>query len=334
MSRVDDDRDAARIAAKQLEARRAEEQKKTGKANQNNAFSKMVAQQKSAAQQSQAHQTEAQNAGRSAIAMLLEQAEGPASGQSLQKQHATSSQEAASFKGRLGEKENDGRVHHDSRSAGKQGEEVKQHADSNTAQQTSAKGADVGTASRRTESRAADAKKGRDALGERAEASDASASSSSASGATQEKGDLKADADKGGGQQGGGKDKDKGSGAMAPGFRFNPALMAPMSVAKPKEASGSERLRKVANELAQKIVENVRIGTNALGRSEFQIDLRSNVLSGLSVKVSTHQGKIKAVFSGANKDVLKMIEEHADELKKALGERGLSLEDLVFEART
>ncbi len=333
MSRVDDEREAARLAAKQMEARRAEEQRKTSKAKENNAFSRMVAEQKKSAQNAQAQQTEAQSAAKSAIAMLLEQAEGPQSGAAMQKQHATTSQEAATFKGRLGARETEGRVHEETRSASHQGDEVKQRSDSGSASQASARGAESGSASRRSEARSADAKRGAESLSERADASDA-ASSSGRAGAMGEKGDLKADADKGGGQQGGGKDKDKGGGpAMAAGFRFNPALMAPMAVAKPKEASGSERLRKVANELAQKIVENVRVGTNASGRSEFQIDLRSNVLSGLSVKVSSHQGKISAVFSGSNKDVMKLIEEHSEALKKALADRGLSLEDLSFEAR-
>lgn len=109
--------------------------------------------------------------------------------------------------------------------------------------------------------------------------------------------------------------------------------MAPVPVAQAKEASGSERLRKVANELAQKIVERVRLGTNAAGKMEFQIDLKSNVLSGLSVRVSAKNGKISAVFQGSDKDVLKMIEEQGDALKTALGLRGLSLEDFKIEDR-
>jgi hypothetical protein len=120
---------------------------------------------------------------------------------------------------------------------------------------------------------------------------------------------------------------------MGPGFRFNPALQAPVPVAKTKEASGSERLRKVANELAQKIVEKVRIGTNAAGKTEFQIDLKGDVLAGLSVKVSAKNGKISAVFSGSNKDILKMIEEQGEALKAALGARGLTLEDFKTEDR-
>ena len=333
MSRVDDDRDAARIAAKQMEARRAEESRKTNKAKENNAFSQMVSKGKAESMQKLAQVAEQQNTAKSAIAMLLEQADGPTSGAAMQKQHASTSQEAASFKGRLGSKEVDTRVHDDSRATGHKGERAKVQSDQGTAQQSTAQSADQGASARRTDARTADAKRGGESLSERGEASDSTAAGRAGS-ASKEKGGLKADADKGGGAKQDNKDKGGSGGAMSQGFRFNPALMAPMSVAKPKEASGSERLRKVANELAQKIVENVRVGTNALGRTEFQIDLRGNVLGGLSVKISSHQGKIKAVFSGASKDVLKMIEEHGEELKKALSERGLTLEDFKVEART
>lgn len=148
---------------------------------------------------------------------------------------------------------------------------------------------------------------------------------------------IRADADAGGGKGSGGGGKDKkegGEAAAAAGFRFNPALMAPVPVAKPKDMAGSERLRAMANEIAQKIVERVRVGTNAAGNAEFQIDLRSDVLSGLSIKVSARNGKISATFSGTNREVLKLLEEQSEGLRGALGGRGLRLEDVRFEATT
>jgi flagellar hook-length control protein FliK len=97
--------------------------------------------------------------------------------------------------------------------------------------------------------------------------------------------------------------------------------------------SGSERLRKVANELAQKIVDKVRVGTNAAGKVEFQVDLRSDVLKGLSVKISSQHGKIKAVFQGSDRDVLKLVEEQKEALSQALAARGLKLDDFKVEGR-
>jgi hypothetical protein len=109
--------------------------------------------------------------------------------------------------------------------------------------------------------------------------------------------------------------------------------MAPVPVAQKNTTTGSDRLRRIATEIAQKIVERVRVGTNAAGNAEFQIDLRSNVLSGLQVKVSAKNGRISAVFSGSDKDVLKMLEEHEESLKGALQSRGLMLERFKVEAK-
>lgn len=146
---------------------------------------------------------------------------------------------------------------------------------------------------------------------------------------------IRADADAGGGKgSGGGKDKKEGgSESIAPGFRFNPALMAPVPVAKPKDTAGSERLRALATEIAQKIVDRVRVGTNAAGNAEFQIDLRGDVLSGLSIKVSARNGTISATFSGSNREVLKQLEGASEGLRSALSGRGLRLEDVRFEAK-
>jgi len=155
---------------------------------------------------------------------------------------------------------------------------------------------------------------------------------SGASAAQGKEGELKSDPDAGGGKGKGGDKKD-GGGDLGAGFRFNPALMAPVPVARPKDTGASERLRKLAMEIAQKIVEHVRVGTNAKGAAEFQIDLRSNVLSGLQIKVSGGHGKISAVFSGSDREVLKLLEENADGLKQALAGRGISLEDFKIEAK-
>jgi hypothetical protein len=182
-------------------------------------------------------------------------------------------------------------------------------------------------ASSLSQSRSSDAKAEGDAK------ADDHSSDMRAAGRAGQKGALKTDADAGGGQGGGSKDGKQGgeAGAAAAGFRFNPALMAPVPVAQPK--ANTDRLRAIANEIAQKIVEKVRVGTNGAGQAEFQIDLRSNVLSGLSIKLSAKNGKIQAVFSGRDRDVLKMIEEQSEGLKTALQSRGLKLEELRFEAR-
>jgi hypothetical protein len=333
MSRVDDDRDAARVAARLAEAKRTAEGQKSKKAAENNAFSKLVQGQKQEAQVKQDG-----NLARSAIAQMLEAAEaGHADEAKHLEQGAQGTQQESAFKSKLGTKGQEQKVQNNSRSDGKQMEQVKDQGGQELSHTANSRAADQSGNAKAAQGRSGDAKVSRERLEERKEAGEASSSSSGSTGgvsAKGEKGDIKTDSDKGGGQQGGGgKDKDGGAAAANPGFRFNPALMAPMSVSKPKEATGSERLRKVANELAQKIVEKVRIGTNAMGKTEFQIDLKGDVLSGLSVKVSAKNGKISAVFSGSDKDVLKLIEEQGEALKAALGARGLTLEDFKTESR-
>lgn len=331
MSRVEDDREAARLAAKLAEARRQEETQKTRKAQENSAFSRLVGK-----QQDQAKTTQQDNLARSAIAELLENAEaGAMSEQAAQQASQGQKGQESQFKSRLGSKAFEQKGRADGKTESSRSEQGRVSDNQGQASATQSRNADSSSSTRSAEGRRGDAKVSNESLEERKEAGD-SASAGRAAGASGKggKGDLKTDSDKGGGgQQGGGKDQKDGA-AVATGFRYNPALMAPVPVAKQKETTGSERLRKVANELAQKIVERVRVGTNAAGKVEFQVDLRSDVLAGLSVKVSASNGKITAVFQGADKDVLKLIEEHEDSLKEALKARGLSLEDLKIEART
>lgn len=332
MSRVDDDRQAARAAERQMEARRNEELQKNKRTTEGNVFKKLVGQQQTQAQvMSQKAQEKDADLGKSAIASLLEAAEAKTTDEAKGKKETQNA-----FTSRLKGKSAGENLSQVARDEGKHQDGVAESGRQVTEQGSSLVQSDKGNLARGLDARKADAKSSREALSERHESSELNATSANAGagGARGEKGDLKADADKGGGQGQGGNQKDKeGAPAMQPGFRFNPALMAPVPVAKQKDVSGSERLRKVANELAQKIVERVRVGTNAAGKVEFQIDLRSDVLKGLSVKVSSHNGKIKAVFQGSDRDVLKLIEEQKEALTQALSSRGLSLEDFKVEGR-
>jgi hypothetical protein len=54
-------------------------------------------------------------------------------------------------------------------------------------------------------------------------------------------------------------------------------------------------------------------------------------LNGLKMKVSAKNGRISAVFSGSDKDVLKMLSEQSEALKVALTGRGLTLDQFKVE---
>lgn len=335
MSRVDDDRDAARVAERLMQAKRAEESKGKDKAGAASTFSKLVQGQKTAQQQLSGQKANTQgqetaNSTRSAIAQMLGKSDekqvegGKAEGSRQDRTHTQS---------RLGSKSFEDKVQQSSSNESAATGRAKEAGDQGQMQTTSARTSDQSSSASRTEGRSADAQTSNARLEDRKESSDSAASKlGGASGSARaEKGDLKTDADKGGGQQGG---KDKGGeAAAAPAFRFNPALMAPVSVQKKNETQSSDKLRKAAAEIAAKIVERVRVGTNAMGKMEFQIDLKNDVLGGMSVKVSSKNGKISAVFSGSDKDVLKMLEEQSEALKTALGARGLTLESLKTEAK-
>jgi hypothetical protein len=324
MSRVEDDRDAARVQARLAEQKRLEETKRKEGKLADNTFAKLVGEQK---QQTQARQDG--SVARSAIAQLL--AKGEASG-ALAKKGDGARQADDGAAARQGAQGADARVRQAAGSQSRNGEVVRLKENQGQAEGMAAKLLEGGEAALRSEGRASDGVAGKKRTEERKDANDAKASGRS--GAAPQ-GELKADADKGqsgGGQQGKGGDDKKGA-ELAAGFRFNPALMAPVPVAKANSTTPSDRLRQIAAEIAQKIVERVRVGTNAAGKSEFQIDLRSNVLSGLSVKVSSSNGKIKALFSGSDRDVLKLLEDNAEALKKALSGRGLALEEFKVEVR-
>ena len=301
MSRVEDDRQAQKAVERLVQEKRLQESKSKQRQEGESAFSKLVQQQKSA----QTQQPPQQNLGKSVLARLQQEGKaGDLRGQ--QRQTGMSEGQVA---------------------GGRQSETA-------PPQMAQARKNDQGVTQTRVESRAADAKDTSKALDERGEALDKD-SDNAAMGvqARREKGPIKADAD--GGGKGGGDGKDKKDGAeAAASFRFNPALMAPVPVAKPKPTSGSERLRAIANEIAQKIVERVRVGTNAAGNAEFQIDLRNDVLKGLSIKLSARNGKIHATFSGSDREVLKMLEGQRETLKTALAGRGLTLEELRVEAKS
>ena len=100
MSRVDEDRDAARVATRLAEAKRNEEGQKTKKAAENNAVSKLVQGQKKEVQVKQEG-----NLARSAIAQLLEAAEsGHADEAKHLEQGMQGSQQESAFKSKLGSK--------------------------------------------------------------------------------------------------------------------------------------------------------------------------------------------------------------------------------------
>ncbi|HEX8704840.1 MAG TPA: flagellar hook-length control protein FliK [Myxococcaceae bacterium] len=321
MSRVEDDRQAERATQRLLQEKQLAEAKgkklKEGEA----AFSKLVQQAQPEQAKAQQRQETKQTFAQSVLQRALKESGAQENANAKQ---AGQRQETKGAQGRQETKSLDERIQSGQSSEAERLSQGRQADTARGGETSVSRKQDQQVTQTRAETREADSKADGEATSER---------NASAKSAGRSKGELKTDADSGGGGQGGNKDNKGGESAAAAGFRFNPALMAPVPVAKPKPNTGSERLRAIANEIAQKIVERVRVGTNGAGAAEFQIDLRSDVLKGLSIKLSAKNGKISAVFSGSDREVLKMIEEQSEGLKSALTSRGLKLEDLKFEAR-
>lgn len=324
MSRVEDDREAARVEARLLEQKRTEAMRKSSRVAVEDKFSRLVGAEREASRLPPPPRAPA----KSALAHALEGADGERRGAArAQGERATRAGTAARALAGL--------------DAGSRREAQEASARADGRHGAAARGTDgqlqeQQSAGRSADGRRSDARGGRERADARRREADAQGSQPGASALSE-----RAPGERnrrvgaaGSGEQSGGRGAGEGAGAGAAAtFRLNPALMEPAPVAQQRAASGSDRLRKVANELAQRIVERVRVGTNAAGRAEFQIDFRQEVLAGLSVKVSAQHGRIRAVFSGSDRRTLDLVEGHLDMLKGALAGRGLTLEDVTIEGR-
>jgi hypothetical protein len=326
MSRVEDDREAARVAEKLMLQKQQHERKTRDKDAGESAFAKLLNQGQSERSQTQAKKGETTQ--HAANRMYAEAMEHAADEVALLKREQGKDSQAQSTSRQTGQAFND-KLQSSQSAEGRQVSESRAGDQTAEGMAVAGRAEDHGAAQGTSQGRSQDARVTEERLEERGESSHQSGLGASARG----KGDLKAEKDGGGGGQQSGGDKKEGGDGMNPSFRLNPALMAPVPVAKPKDTGASSRLRALANEIAQKIVERARVGTNAVGQAEFQIDLRSNVLAGLSIKVSGGNGRIKAVFSGNDREVLKMLEEQKDGLKSALAGRGMRLEELKIDYR-
>ncbi len=127
-----------------------------------------------------------------------------------------------------------------------------------------------------------------------------------------------------------GSDDSKKEQEPAP-FRLPPAaLMEPPPIARPRNSGAS--MASATKEIIDKIVSRVMVGTNSQGFAEFRLELKSSVLKGLSIRISRKQkGKICAVFSGHDREVLSALKKSSSQLVQGLSAKGLEVEDLVFE---
>jgi flagellar hook-length control protein FliK len=116
--------------------------------------------------------------------------------------------------------------------------------------------------------------------------------------------------------------------------RQNPALHRPMEVKRPVEVQPTSRVEgMIAKEKIDSIVDQCRIGVNRAGATEMQFDLKSEVLGGLSLKVSTVDGRVYATFLADQPGVKDLVDLNAQALEKALRDRGLAIGEIKTEMK-
>lgn len=95
------------------------------------------------------------------------------------------------------------------------------------------------------------------------------------------------------------------------------------------EVKGARKPQEIPQEILDKLVEEVRVGVNAEGKSEFQIDLKEGVLQGMTLKVTAEGGKVQCNFVGGDNSAKNFIEASQGSLARALEGKGLSLDALT-----
>ena len=81
----------------------------------------------------------------------------------------------------------------------------------------------------------------------------------------------------------------------------------------------------------KEVVEAVRVGVNRAGDKEVQLDLKSNVMDGLRIKISVHEGKVLTTLEVTTIDAKNALEAHIGELKEAFQQKGLPPADVQIQ---
>jgi len=94
------------------------------------------------------------------------------------------------------------------------------------------------------------------------------------------------------------------------------------------EVKRTRKAREIPQELLDKLVQEVRVGVNAAGKTEMQIDLKEGVLQGMQLKVTSENGKVSCTFVGGDAHAKNLVESSEQRLSRALDKVGLQLESL------
>jgi hypothetical protein len=100
--------------------------------------------------------------------------------------------------------------------------------------------------------------------------------------------------------------------------------------------SGMEELKvdkALPRQVIDEVVQAVRVGVNKAGDKEMQFDLKSNVMDGLSIRVSIHDNKVVTILEASTLDVKHRLEAGMGELMHNLEQRGLPAAEVEVKFR-
>jgi hypothetical protein len=96
--------------------------------------------------------------------------------------------------------------------------------------------------------------------------------------------------------------------------------------AKTATASHAQLTQQVIN----KLIQYVKIGINAKGQKEIQMELNERIFRGLKLRVVAKGGKVGVEFISKDPKGRKVLEQNSDALKKALADKGIEVDEIVF----
>ena len=72
----------------------------------------------------------------------------------------------------------------------------------------------------------------------------------------------------------------------------------------------------------------IEVGVNAAGRQEVHIELNSNVLKGLVIRVERHDNGVGIQFQSASEDVSRLLSSNLEVLTQGLANRGVEVDGI------
>ena len=78
----------------------------------------------------------------------------------------------------------------------------------------------------------------------------------------------------------------------------------------------------------QQVVREISVVVNAAGNHEVHIELNSNVLKGLHIRIEKQEGAVAIQFQSASEQVMNLLSKNVEVLSQALADRGVNVADI------